>query len=129
MPVTPRDLVQFAAGLTTQGTDEMSCRSAVSRAYYGAYHAAEFFHANLSSPGHLPQNPTGIHETLLHRLENPSISTSYQSHILSKQVGYKCRDLKRKREKADYQLNASVDLEEARYTQTHADRILNMIGL
>lgn len=113
MAVAPRDLLNHAEAIL--GDDELSIRAAINRGYYSTYHAAKIFHDNLPTPGVLPVIPMGVHATLYAQLLNPSLSKSHASYLVSRQIAYKAKDLKRLREKGDYHLGDSVTKDEARY--------------
>ena len=103
MPNTPEDFLAVAHTLAMDNS-EMACRSAINRAYYAAYHAADQFHAALPMPGMLPAIAVGVHDTLYHRLCHPTLAKDHPQRTRSVQVGYKARGLKPYRTKADYKL-------------------------
>lgn len=125
MPVTPQDFLSAAQALSAE-TSEIAHRSAISRAYYAAYHAAEQFHAALPMPGSAPAKVTGMHETLFHQLTNPSLKKEHPHWSVSRQIGYKARDLKPYRVKADYNLDVSLSSSDCEYVLEHTSRLFSL---
>lgn len=124
MAVTPEDLLEQARGFSL--SNEPAVRVAVNRAYYAAFHAASQFHERLTLPGYSPPNACGVHETLYHRLVNPTLKSSDQRYIRSKQIGLIARDIKSKRRLADYELKVPVTSDVADYVITQASKILQL---
>lgn len=113
MAISPRDLHGHA--LTLGMADELSCRAAINRAYYGAFHAASQYHGSMAVPGMTPPQTSGVHATLYYRLEHPAVPNSDPAYWVSKQIGYKARELKRYREISDYQLLDTVAPKDVEY--------------
>lgn len=108
MSICPEDFISVAEALATNQT-EAAMRSSVSRAYYGAFHGANGFHASLGTPGRLGEKPAGVHEDLVQRLINPGISGDDPRHTRSRQIGAMTRQLRDLRVKADYRIEQDVD--------------------
>lgn len=123
MAICVSDLIAYASA-TSVSAEEVSLRSSVSRAYYAAYHAARIFHEGLSSPGIVPPQEMGLHETLFYRLVNPSMQASDPSHLKSKQIGYKAKGLKPYRVKADYELAETVNADDMAHVIEESWRIV-----
>jgi hypothetical protein len=89
------EFLQFAAFLAAQNRDEVARRTAVSRAYYGAFHLAREF---LEEVGvRVPANATG-HGFILLRLENCG-------HADAREAGSLLSDIRSERNRADYDLS------------------------
>lgn len=131
MPVTQRQLLNFADQHAKEKEDEAALRAAVSRAYYAGFHASEFFHGNLESKGENapPDRPLGLHEKLIYQLMHPTIPSNDPEHTTSRRLGIMCRDIKRRREMADYHLDATVTEDDAEYTCTQAETMLGIVSL
>jgi uncharacterized protein (UPF0332 family) len=87
--------IQLAGKLATANPDEVTCRCAVSRAYYGAFHLALAFLRDLGIV--LPANATA-HATLQHYL----IASGYPE---ARRAGTLLSDLHGDRIRADYRLD------------------------
>lgn len=119
MSVTPEDFIRLADELI-QDACPIKIRTAVCRGYYGAYHAAKNFHAQLPTPG-MVLTAGGVHEELIQRLENPSFPRADTRWWLSKSLGLMLRRVRGARTHADYQLDkpfvrdkAETSIEEAK---------------
>ena len=88
------EFLEFAAFLAAQNRNESARRSAVSRAYYGAFHLAREFLTELGVD--VPANATG-HEFVVLRLENCGYSEAYEAGSL-------LADIRTERNRADYDL-------------------------
>ncbi len=98
--MTGNELILLAGKLAANpalGDAEARFRSAVSRAYYGAYHLARVFVASLG--GVIPKNATGHFE--LSRI----LWDSRQE--FAQDVASRLDDLRRERNRADYDLDSS----------------------
>lgn len=127
MSVTPRDLLTYATSLGSG--DELTIRAAVNRGYYAVFHAARTFHDSLASPGMMPSQSFGIHETLYHQLTHPTIPTTDPLRTLSRQIAYKSKDLKRLRELADYRLADPITSKDLQYVIDAADTTLKLASM
>lgn len=126
MPITPEDLLAQAHGLSASKT-EPALRGAVSRAYYGAYHAAIRFHDSLPSPGTLPAAGCGVHETLYHQLLNlTGLPPNSPLRLTARQIAYKGKELRKRRVVADYELSATVSEADAQLALEGAKGILEL---
>lgn len=116
MPLQPVELLRFAKSLTC--SDEATCRAAVSRAYYCAYHCALPFAQQL--PATPTYNLTGPlrHQEVADRLiawQAPAqwgVAASKAGDI--KEIARFYRAALAKRKVADYHLGSTVDEKEAR---------------
>ncbi len=88
------EFLEFAAFLAAQNRNEVARRSAVSRAYYAAFHLARAFLKEVGVD--VPANATG-HEFIVLRLENCGHPEAYEAGSL-------LIDLRRERNRADYVL-------------------------
>jgi len=95
--ITGRDLIALAGNLAVNpasGSPEARFRSAISRAYYGAFHIAAAFLADCEKG--VPENSTG-HELAYRRLFNTQIPAVVEA-------ARNLNDLRRERIQADYKL-------------------------
>lgn len=104
MPIVPADFIAVADTLSL-GRSEPSDRSAISRAYYGAFHHAKDWHEGLPAPGHDVGPRGGEHQMLINRLRNPdSVVLGPVSARQSRFLAAKLEVLRNRRVVADYQL-------------------------
>lgn len=96
--MTPATLLALADRLAL-GADETDWRSAVSRAYYAAFHAARSF---LSRPGFTQPKKGSVHDYLVRRLGG---ATGHRDVL---DAGYHLGRLRIERNKADYDLAWSI---------------------
>lgn len=110
MAINSKDLMQVATTLWG-GSNEASKRSAVSRAYYAAYHEAKKWHANLPEPGSCGDSRPGTHEFLINQLSNPMGKTKRDKNLAtqSKLVSSELERLRAIRNSADYDINNNFD--------------------
>lgn len=129
MSVTTSEILTYAQTvLGGAGANEVCLRVAVGRAYYAAYHDSKHWHSNLAVPGYLPANfAGGTHIQLRHRLQNPDTTLSAVQRRNSQKRGYQLRSLHDKRVEADYHLQTSVDMAEARQAVADAAAIIAII--
>jgi len=92
--MTGDDFIHLAGKLATSG-EEASLRTAVSRAYYGAFHLALQFLADIGRP--VPRN-TNAHVQVARKLQTAGQPDAYRAGSL---LG----DLHTERIKADYRLD------------------------
>lgn len=107
MSASPREFVGIAARILAAHGDEAGLRAVVSRAYYGAHHAAKGFHAALPVPGSVG-DASGSHAQLVSQLLNPGVEKSHSGFGVSRKLGTILQDLLRSRVLADYYLNEAV---------------------
>lgn len=128
MSISAGDLITFAEHLVAdEQQQETGFRAALSRAYYAAYHDCLVWHERLPAPGSLgpgPSNGSGIHAQLCSRLSNPDSSISASDKTKSRQRAYALRNLRDRRTKADYQLNESLTISEAKQAISDAQAII-----
>lgn len=108
MSIRAADFVQVAERLAAVD-DEPHARSAVSRAYYGAYHAALAWERGLAAPGSMAGAVGGMHEQLLARLRTPAPEVKGEQRLKSRSLAYRLQVLRASRTMADYDLAAAVD--------------------
>ena len=113
MPSSAEDFLLTAQALLLQ-PGEAAARSAVSRAYYAAYHAALTF-ANSHGWPNCPYQ-MGVHEQLTQRFERQG------QHY--KALALMLRNLRSARVKADYELAATLSPLDA---QTHAQTAARLL--
>ena len=111
MSVTPQDFIQIADELIADAS-QIKIRTAVSRGYYGAYHAAKMYHDQLPAPG-IVLSGGGMHEELIQRLENPSFKREDPRWWQSKSIGIMLRRTRGARTHADYRLDEPLTREKA----------------
>ena len=117
MPFAWRDFLPFAQQLQ-QASDEVSLRTAVSRAYYAVYGTAK---ARLAADGiRLVSNVRGSHR---------QVWVTYKKHHdqRRKQIGVQGERLHRRRVRADYELVMSQPAREAGVTTRAADQLIRDI--
>lgn len=122
MSVTPGDFIQIADELMLDNSP-INIRTAACRGYYGAYHAARIFHGALPTPGMLTSGG-GVHEELIQRLENPTLSRSDDRYMRSKSLGMLLRRIRTIRTHADYKLNEPLSREMAADSIEEARRLI-----
>ncbi len=88
------DYIDFAAKIAVTYSDAASCRSVISRAYYGAFHIARSL---LDRLGSRPPRNANAHVFMQHRLMNCG-------HARAVEAGQLLRDLYADRLNADYSL-------------------------
>ena len=107
MTVSPRDLLREARYAAHRKDEETARRTAISRAYYAAFHAARKYHTRLPKPGRSKAN-VGDHENLIHQLRNPDPSLPDELRKKSTVVGTLLLKLRPSRMLADYELEDEV---------------------
>lgn len=136
MATRPSQILDLARSLQAQSAaSEAHARSAVSRAYYAAYHAAREFHIGLAEPGYMPpprpghkDEAAGIHVELVLRLQNPASKVRKASSKIaatSVAIGSVLDALRLNRVLADYRLDEAVSEELAREALSSAESILS----
>ena len=119
MPVDPRDILDLARAIgKLRSGDEAARRSAASRAYYAAFHAARR-HAWRKN---LPPAPgvAKTHQALIEALES---SCDPQDQ----RVGYRLRQVRDIRHRADYDIQVSFEHSEARQALREAEDIVRRL--
>lgn len=103
----PNEFLTLADKLAAMG-DEASHRSAVSRAYYAAYHHCNRWHCQLPAPGSNAGQQGGVHQTLINQLSNPAPELSADEKRASRLLGTRLSIVKKARKKADYDLQDAL---------------------
>ncbi len=114
------DYIQFAGKIATTYSEAASCRSAISRTYYGAFHLAKSFLDRVDSR---PPRNASTHAFVHQRLSNCGHSEAALAGLL-------LADLYADRLDADYDLGKK-QVESVSYARTGvvtAQRIQSMLG-
>jgi len=119
MPVKPREFLNVAA-ILTEHNSEAALRSAVSRAYYSAYH-----HGIHTVDIKLPTTKNliyagGCHQQLKAKLLDGK-STAWR------RIAYSVDDLRKSRILADYHLDASITVDAAKKAVVEAENIIQAL--
>lgn len=123
--VTIQDFVSLADELIQENGVPIKVRAAVSRAYYGAYHAARKFHEGLPSQGAVMHSGGGMHEVLIQCLENPMLSHQDDLYRRSQSLGYMLRRVRKCRHAADYDIAGSISIAAAGAAIAEAKKIIS----
>jgi hypothetical protein len=126
MSVLPRDLLGEAREVAKRGEVETARRTAISKAYYAAYHGAKLYHDRLPLPGRSKAN-VGEHENLIHQLQNPDPKLTEEQRNCSMTVGGPVLRLRPLRTTADYYLKEAVSARDMRDAIEMAAQILNIV--
>ena len=126
MSSTPRELVDCAAELLKQALGEPQYRAVCSRAYYGAFHAANAFHNALPAPGSVG-TARGRHQQLISQLANPTCSKQNDNYFVSQALSKNLRPLIDARVKADYLIHSEVSLALATAAAVGAEAIVQRL--
>jgi uncharacterized protein (UPF0332 family) len=126
MSVLPRDLLGEARKAAERSDQEPARRTAISRAYYAAYHGAKRYHDLLPLPGRSKAN-VGDHENLIHQLQHPDPKLTDEIQVCSKVVGGLLLRLRPLRILADYELKTEVVLQAMNDAIEMAAQILNRV--
>lgn len=126
MSSTPQELVDCAAELLKQALGEPQYRAVCSRAYYGAFHAANAFHNALPAPGSVGV-ARGRHQQLISQLANPTCSKQNDNYFVSQALSKKLRPLIDARVRADYQIHSDISLALATATAVGAEAIVQKV--
>lgn len=108
MSIQKEDLLSLATALSVAPA-ESHWRSAVSRAYYAAYHGCTDWHKTLPLPGSNTGPDGGVHQQLINQLRNPDITTPPDKRQRSKILATQLEVLRGQRHSADYALCSNVD--------------------
>ncbi len=93
--MTGDDFIAVAGKIAATYSDPASCRTAISRAYYGAFHLSKSFLADI---GTLPPRNANVHVFIQHRLAG-------SGHATAAKVAALLGDLHEDRLHADYNLD------------------------
>lgn len=116
MSVTYFDFIEFAKNLTLDS--ELSRRSAISRSYYGCYHAAVVF-CRFKDVSVMPSGEKGgVHQKLIAALQ---ANTNEKIRIAGDQL----HRMKLKRNRADYELEVTVGEREATKVIAACESLVN----
>ena len=105
MAVSVEEIHSYACTLANEA-QEVVLRTAVSRAYYSAFHACRKWHAALPTPGRNAGAGGGIHQDLINQLGNPDPKLSAKLTAQSRQTAARLKDLKDVRTLADYSISS-----------------------
>jgi uncharacterized protein (UPF0332 family) len=130
MPITPNDLLE-AARRQALDPSETWRRSAISRAYYAAYHRCRDWESTLPTLGSNAGPAGGRHQELINRLRNPAPECGTEVGHRSRASSYQLFAQRQRRVDADYDLHAEVteatvrlQLEEVQQILTRCDQPL-----
>lgn len=126
MSIQKEDLL-ILAGELSAGTTEAHWRSAVSRAYYAAYHGCNDWHDALPAPGSNTGIPGGKHQQLINRLGHPAPEVKDGRATVSRLAGVRLGLLRTQRASADYQLQDLLDGASAQNACLAAKEILDRL--
>jgi len=115
--IEPSEFLTVARKLSAPGTGEAEHRTAISRAYYAAYHEAAQKYAirkNLPLSDSLFEN----HQKFIHELRSQKTSS------VARTIGNQLQSLKKDRVLADYKLKASVTASSALKSCTASQAII-----
>ncbi len=121
MTVSTAELMGLARSLQAGSVDEVQQRAVVGRAYYAAYHDCHTWHAALSSPGSAGIDG-GMHTRLVSALTNPTVHGDDAKK--SRMRGYRLKQLKTLRTKADYALGDTLTENEAKQSIADAEAVM-----
>lgn len=104
--IEPADLLLPATELSA-GMTEGHWRSAVSRAYYSAYHAGVAWHSKMPVPGSVGHSKS-VHEQLIQQLARPDNACKADQQKRSRVLSNQLRTLRAMRVQSDYHLSVAV---------------------
>lgn len=122
MPVAASDFLDVARRLQAQA-HEADARSAVSRAYYAAYHHSKGWSDRLPLQGR-PGSSGGVHQRFIHMLRNPDPSLAPDVKKKSCMLAAKLEICKTRRRVADYELDEQMPPGEVSIQLQQVDKIL-----
>jgi uncharacterized protein (UPF0332 family) len=110
LSILASDFLVCAESLNDQNPlSEAMMRGAISRAYYSAFHYCVTWHSGLPAQGLMPESKTGIHATLIFRLNNPAKEMqTLKRDSDSKKKGALLKLLHEERVRADYRLDQTI---------------------
>ena len=109
MSVGAGEILRCAAVIAEAAHGEANFRSAISRCYYAAYHAAYARHCALPAPGSGGYRRTGRHETLVNQLYHPGVRREHPGYWRSIALARMLNRGRLLRLQADYRLEVDVD--------------------
>lgn len=130
MAIDSKDLMQLAESLW-KNKGEVYKRSAVSRAYYAAFHEAKAWHRNLPEPGSIGVSKGGSHDVLIHQLANPMGKTKRDKALAESSIRFSSRleSLRSIRNAADYDISDDFDVEEHFGLLIEVKQLLRELGV
>lgn len=132
MPITPADLRDFAHSTATPTTNEVGLRAACSRAYYAGFHALVPFATQLPKTKNDRGGSKITHQELSSRLEEWKVEAICE--VLASNLALKakvCQTLDAARAirlRADYKLEESVSVGDAKMQAERAGRMLRAVS-
>lgn len=120
MTCSAKDYLDSARANYDESGGEPAARTAVSRAYYGAYHAAKSYHLALPSPGSV-RNEAGSHKQLISQLRYPTVGGREKARSLA--IGNLLMGAFALRVNADYDLDHSIGWFDAKTAISKAEQI------
>jgi len=131
MAVLPEQLVDLAAELLNPNPSEPRCRAAISRAYYGAFHAAQ--QVCPKGAQRSGNEKHGSHEAMIVAMTKHR-GTDERDNLI-RNVGHLLNQLRPRRRDADYRLEKNIDQRvaervicEARIVLRKIERIRSLQG-
>lgn len=109
MSVDAGAMLRCAAVIAEAAHGEANFRSAISRCYFAAFHAAYAWHAALPAPGYRGPRETGRHETLVHQLYHPGLPAAHPSFWRSIALARMLNRGRQLRLLADYRIDVDID--------------------
>lgn len=111
--------------LSVSDGSEIKCRSAVSRAYYGVYHAALEYADSL---GDIPVSACGgsTHKKLW-AFYKENLDSDRDLRMKLRKVGYVLKQLHELRVTADYRLQETISIEDAECQLTRSRTLLEAV--
>ncbi len=108
MSITPAELLDLAKVIAAD-PGEANQRSAVSRAYYAAYHGCKAWYEQLPGIASIGGGPDGgVHQKLINQLQNPAPELACAAtRKASRLLGTRLQVYKTQRVRADYFLSES----------------------
>lgn len=118
MPVVPADWVTFAKTLLSD--DEISSRSAASRAYYGAFHASKPLADKLPDP----VESEGMHDRAIRAMKEYPVTVKNKDTAMAiHKVGIQLAQCRSIRTRADYKCGEAFSKSEAEEAIVFAEKI------
>lgn len=127
MSIQASDLLVCSQALCSAGT-EAEHRAAISRGYYGAYHATRGWYAAKLQPGHNAGPTGGMHQKFVNELKNPASAQADNLKTLSRTVGAMLDVIRLSRTRADYSLEEDVKQADASNALSVAKTIIQKIS-
>lgn len=128
MSVGAREMLRCAAVIAEAAHGEANFRSAISRSYYAAYHAAHAWHRALPVPGSAGFRRSGRHETLVNQLYHPGVRREHPGYWRSIALARMLNRGRVLRLQADYRTDANIDRAQMMGAVTNASMIVSQCG-